>query len=146
MLFGNAYNQFAHLMLKDLFVMVTGVVQQRGAGSKWFKEGKDEEAEFEFMVQRVDMLSDAQETRTEGLNIRLQLETITPEAIDELADIVEANPGKARLHVSVYNPLNRQQISLTARNHAVRVTPPLYKWLSRKRAEGLLEFNVVTQN
>ncbi len=145
-LFGNAYNQFAHLMLKDLFVMVTGVVQQRGAGSKWFKEGKDEEAEFEFMVQRVDMLSDAQETRTEGLNIRLQLETITPEAIDELADIVEANPGKARLHVSVYNPLNRQQISLTARNHAVRVTPPLYKWLSRKRAEGLLEFNVVTQN
>ena len=46
-LFGNAYTQFAHLMLKDLYVLVTGVVQQKGAGQKWFREGKDEEAEFD---------------------------------------------------------------------------------------------------
>ena len=110
---------------------------------KWFKEAKDEEAEFEFVVQSVDMLSDVQEKRTEGINIRLMLDTVTAESIDELADIVEASPGKARLHVSVYNPLNRQNISLTSRDHAVRVTPRFYKWLSMKRQENILEFNVV---
>ncbi|MBO7458828.1 MAG: DNA polymerase III subunit alpha [Paludibacteraceae bacterium] len=142
-LFGNAYAQFAHLMLKDLYVMITGVVQQKGAGMKWFKEGKDEEAEFEFVVQRVDMLSDVQDNRTEGLNIRLSLDAVTSETIDEMADMVDENPGKGRLHVSIYNPLNRQNIALTSRNHAIRITPKFYKWLYSKRAEGVLEFKAV---
>ncbi len=144
-LFGNAYTQFAHLMLKDLFVLVTGVVQQKGAGMKWFKEGKDEEAEFEFVVQRVDMLSEVQDKRTEGINIRLSLDTITPEAIDELADMIQENPGQARLHVSIYNPLNRQHVALTSRSQAVRITPRFYKWLCMKRSENTLTFNVVTR-
>ena len=145
-LFGNAYSQFAHLMLKDLFVMVTGVVQQKGAGMKWFKEGKDEEAEFEFVVQRVDMLSDVQDNRTDGLNIRLSLDAVTPETIDELADLVDANKGKGRLHVSVYNPMNRQQVALTSRQHAIRVTPQFYKWLDQKRTEGMLDFKPVEKS
>ena len=145
-LFGNAYTQFAHLMLKDLYVLVTGVVQQKGAGMKWFKEGKDEEAEFEFVVQRVDMLSEVQDNRTDGLTIRLSLDAVTPETIDELADMVDANPGKGRLHVSVYNPLNRQNVALTSRNHAIRVTPKFYKWLAQKRDEGVLTIQPVERN
>lgn len=113
---------------------------------KWFKEGKDEEAEFEFVVQRVDMLSEVQDKRTEGINIRLSLDTITPEAIDELADMIQENPGQARLHVSIYNPLNRQHVALTSRSQAVRITPRFYKWLSMKRTEGALTFNVVTKD
>ena len=145
-LFGNAYNQFAHLMLKDLYVLVTGVIQQKGAGMKWFKEGKDEEAEFEFVVQRVDMLSEVQDQRMEGLNIRLALDKVTPETIDELADMVDANPGKGRLHVSVVNPLNRQSVALTSRSNAIRVTPKMYKWLCMKRAEDILDFKVVSRD
>ena len=145
-LFGQAYNQFAHLMLKDLYVLVTGVVQQKNAGMKWFKEGKDEEAEFEFVVQRVDMLNEVQDNRTDGINIRLSLDAVTPESIDELADMVEANPGKGRLHVSVFNPLNRQNIALTSRNHAIHVTPRFYKWLHAKRSEGVLDFKVVERS
>ena len=126
--------------------MVTGVIQQKGAGMKWFKEGKDEEAEFEFVVQRVEMLSEAQDGRTEGINIRLSLDAVTPESIDELADMVDENPGKGRLHVCVYNPMNRQHITLTSRQHAVRITPRFYKWLSQKRAEGILEFKPVSNS
>jgi DNA polymerase-3 subunit alpha len=142
-LFGNAYSQFAHLMLKDLYVLVTGVIQQKGAGMKWFREAKDEEAEFEFVVQRVDMLSEVQDNRTEGISISLSLPLVTPESIEELADMVDANPGNGRIHVSIYNPLNRQNIALTSRDHAIRVTPHLYKWLSLKREEGVLDFKPV---
>ena len=113
---------------------------------KWFKEGKDEEAEFEFVVHRVEMLSEAQDGRTEGINIRLSLDAVTPESIDELADMVDENPGKGRLHVCVYNPMNRQHITLTSRQHAVRITPRFYKWLSQKRAEGILEFKPVSNS
>ena len=144
-LFGNAYSQFAHMMLKDLYVLVTGVVQQKGAGQKWFREAKDEEAEFEFVVQNVTMLNEVQEKRTEGLNIRLNLEMINNELIDELADEIKANRGNGRLHVSIFNPMNRHQVALTSRSHAIHVTPRFYKWLAEKRMDGVLEFSVMTK-
>ena len=145
-LFGNAYSRFGHLILKDLYVLVSGVVQQKGSGQKWFREAKDEEAEFEFVVQQVEMLNETQAKRTEGLNLRLSLETVTPEMIDELADIIHANPGEGRLHVTIYNPMNRQQVALTSRSLPIRVTPVLYKWLSQHRAEGVLDFTVVEKS
>ena len=145
-LFGNAYTQYGHLLLKDLYVLVTGVVQQKGAGMKWFKEAPDDEAEFEFMVQSVNMLSEVQDKRMEGLNIRLQLDAVTRESIDELADAVKDNKGHARLHVSVFNPMNRQQVALTSRSNAIRVTPKFYKWLCNKRQEGVLDFSIVQKS
>ena len=69
-LFGNAYSRFGHLMLKDLYVLVQGVVQQKGAGQKWFREAPDEQAEFEFVVQHVEMLNEAQDKRVGGINVR----------------------------------------------------------------------------
>ena len=145
-LFGSAYSQFAHMMLKDLYVLVTGVVQQKGAGQKWFREAPDEEAEFEFVVQHVTMLNEVQEKRTEGINIRLSLDAINNETIDELADEIKANKGNGRLHVSIFNPLNRQQVTLTSRSKAVHVTPRFYKWLTEKRMDNVLEFNAIEKS
>ncbi|MBQ2067716.1 MAG: DNA polymerase III subunit alpha [Paludibacteraceae bacterium] len=145
-LFGNTYSRFGHLLLKDLYVLVSGVVQQKGAGQKWFREAKDEEAEFEFVVQQVEMLNESQDKRTEGINLRLAIDAVTPELIDELKDIIQANPGQERLHITVFNPLNRQHVALTSRSLPIRVTPRFYKWLCMKRAEGILEFKVVEKN
>ena len=141
-LFGNAYTNFGHLLLKDLYVLVQGVVQQRGAGQKWFREGPDEKAEFEFVVQSVETLNETQKKRSEGIQIRLALEAVTPELIDELADKIQENPGQGRLHVTVFNPLNKQQVALTSRSLPIHVTPRFYKWLVLKRAEDVLEFAV----
>ena len=141
-LFGNAYTNFGHLLLKDLYVLVQGVVQQRGAGQKWFREGPDEKAEFEFVVQSVETLNETQKKRSEGIQIRLALEAVTPELVDELADKIKENPGQGRLHVTVFNPLNKQQVALTSRSLPIHVTPRFYKWLVRKRAEDVLEFAV----
>ena len=141
-LFGNAYTNFGHLLLKDLYVLVQGVVQQRGAGQKWFREGPDEKAEFEFVVQSVETLNETQKKRSEGIQIRLALEAVTPELIDELADKIKENPGQGRLHVTEFNPLNKQQVALTSRSLPIHVTPRFYKWLVLKRAEDVLEFAV----
>ena len=142
-LFGQAYQQFAHLLLKDLYVLVTGVVQQRNAGMRWFKEQPDEQAEYEFVVQHVDMLNEVQDKRTEGLNVRLPLAGVTRELIDELNDQVRHNSGNNRLHITVYNPLNRHQVALTSRGLSIHVTPAFYRWLCNKRQDGALDFKVV---
>ena len=86
-----------------------------------------------------------QAKRVEGLQVRLSLDTVTPELIDDLADTIHANPGQGRLHVTIYDPINRQQVALTSRSLPIRVTPPFYKWLSQRRAEGLLDFSVISK-
>lgn len=143
-LFGSAYSQFAHMMLKDLYVLITGVIQQKGAGQRWFKEQPEENAEYEFMVQKVEMLNEVQEKRTEGINITLPLNRLTREVADELAEQVRSSKGHGRLHISVYNPTNRQTVALTSRDHAIHVTPGFYRWLSRRRQDGILDFKVVS--
>ena len=143
-LFGQAYTNFGHLMLKDLYVLVSGVIQQKGTGQPWYREKKDEVAEFEFVVQNVEMLNESQLKRTEGINIRMEIEAVTPDLIDELLDKVKENPGQGRLHVTIFN--NRQQVALTSRSMPIRVTPRFYKWLSQKRLEGVLDFKIVEKN
>ena len=145
-LFGNTYSRFGHLMLKDLYVLVSGVIQQKGTGQTWYREKNDEVAEFEFVVQNVEMLNESQDKRIGGLNIRLELEAVTPELIDEMADKIQENPGQERLHITVFNPLNRQQVALTSRSLPIRVTPRFYKWLAQKRLEGALDFKPVEKN
>ena len=145
-LFGRAYQQFAHMMLKDLYILVTGVVQQKNAGQKWHKELPDEEAEFEFVVQKVEMLNTVQDQRTDGINLVFPLESLTQEIVEELTEQVKSAKGPARLHISVYNPMTRQQVAMTSRGHSIRVTPTFYKWLVDKRQDGVLTFNVVSSS
>ena len=144
-LFGKAYEQFAHMMLKDLHVLVQGVIQQKNAGQRWFKEAPEEEAEYEFVVQSVHMLNEVQEKRTEGLSIRLSLPELTNELMEELAEQIRQSKGKSTLHISIYNPINRQQVAFTSRT-PIHVTPALYRWLCDKRMDGVLDFSVVEKS
>ena len=47
--------------------------------------------------------------------------------------------------VMVRSPMNRHQVALTSRSHAIHVTPRFYKWLAEKRMDGVLEFSVMTK-
>ena len=141
-LFGSAYQQFAHMMLKDLYVLLIGVIQQKNAGQRWFKEAPEEEADFEFVVQHVEMLHDTQDKHVEGIDIHVSLSTLTQEFVNELYEQVENAPGHARLHMCVHNPMYRQRIELTAQNHSIRITPQLYKWLTNKVQEQLIRFYI----
>ena len=141
-LFGSAYQQFAHMMLKDLYVLLIGVIQQKNAGQRWFKEAPEEEADFEFVVQHVEMLHDTQDKHVEGIDIHVSLSTLTQEFVNELYEQVENTPGNARLHMCVHNPMYRQRIELTAQNHSIRITPQLYKWLTNKVQEQLIRFYI----
>ena len=144
-LFGSAYQQFGHLMLKNMYVLVTGVIQQKNAGQRWFREQPDEQAEYEFVAQHVDTLGDVQEQRIEGINLQLSLNDLSGELIQDLHDQIKNNPGNCRLHISVYNPINRHRVTLTSRGHAVHITPSFYRWLRMKRMEGTIDFTVVTK-
>ena len=142
-LFGETYNRCAPMMLKNMYVLITGIIQQRGAGMKWHKEKDDDEAEYEFMVKQVVPLHQVQEELLGGIRLTLNADHISRELIDELREQVQHNPGKERLHVRLNNPMRRHQVDLTSRSAAIRVTPAFYQWLKQKRADGVLDFNIV---
>ena len=145
-LFGNTYRQFAPLMQKNIYVLVTGVIQQRNATQRWFKEAPENEAEYEFVVQNVDLLKDVQDKHTDGIRIDLPITQLSRELISEIGDKMQQNPGNGRLHLQVSNPLNRHQVALTSRTYSIHVTPQLYRWLTRKRQDGVLDFEVVEKS
>jgi DNA polymerase-3 subunit alpha len=143
-MFGNTYRQFAPLMQKNIYVLVTGIIQQRNAGSRWFKEAKEEEAEYEFMVQNVELLKDVQDKQTGGIRINLPISQVTNELVEELSEQIERNPGNGRVHLQVTNPINRHQVALTSRKFSIHITPHFYRWLQQKRQDGILSFGVIT--
>ena len=64
------------------------------------------------------------------------------ELMDELAEQIKQSKGSSTLHISIYNPINRQQVAFTSRT-PIHVTPALYRWLCDKRMDGVLDFSVV---
>ena len=145
-LFGSAYQQFGHMMLKDLYVLVRGVVQQKNAGQRWFKEQPDETADYEFIVQHVETLSEAQAQKVTGITIHTYLDNLSRELVDELFDQVSENKGHARLSFVVHNSINKQQVEMISQTFTIKVTPKLYRWLCEKKQDGLLTFTLQTNN
>ena len=138
--------QFGHLMLKNMYVLVTGVIQQKNAGQRWFKEQPDEQAEYEFVAQHVETLGEVQDQRVEGVSLQLSLNNLSGELIQDLQDRIKENPGNQRLHICIYNPINRHRVALTSRGHAVHITPTFYRWLCDKRMDGVLDFSIVSKS
>ena len=143
-LFGDTYNRCSPQMLKNMHVLVTGVIQQRGAGTKWHKEQPDNEAEFEFVVKDVVTLNRVQGERMEGIRLQMPVDKLNRELIDELNEQVKSNPGNMHLHLQLRNPLRSQNVDLTSRTGSVHVSPTFYQWLKTKRSEGLLNFKVLS--
>ncbi len=136
-LFGNNFQQFAAILQKGLFVMISGKIQQRGADFQYFKEKKDEEAEFEFVVNKVEMLSDVQERYLRRVNIRIPLDELNVNLIEDIKGQCMANPGKAALQIQVYDPVHRYTIQLASNKYAVHASPEFYEWLQERSAETL---------
>lgn len=144
-LFGEAYTKNSALLKPNLYVYVTGIIQQRGAGMRWFREKNDEEAEFEFAVQKVELLKDVQDTYMSSICLAIPLENVTQELIDELVAQCESNKGKSRLCVQVQDTLHNNRVMLSSKSTRVHITPDFYKWLKMKEMDNILTIHTEQQ-
>lgn len=143
---GLVYQQFGHMMLKDLYVLITGVVQQKNTGKRWFKELPDDQATYEFNVTHVDVLSEAQNKRIEAIRINIPVNRLTQELINELSDYIEHNKGHERLQICLTDPVNKRRLDLTSQTFAIRISQQFYRWLCNKRIDKVLQFDIITSN
>ena len=111
--FGETYQRFAALLRPNVYVYLTGVIQQRGVQFKYFKPKPVEEAEYEFSVQQVQLIKEAQKD-LRSITLQIPIENVQPDMINELLDITRNNPGETPLRLEIFDNIRQNVISFNA--------------------------------
>ena len=108
-LFGDDYQRFKHLLEMGKALFMVGGFQKGWRGD-----------EMEFKVKELRLLEGIAENMTESITIKLHLETITPETIDQLDTLCKRHRGKHRLRMEVIDIPRRLKLKLMAKERKVQ--------------------------
>uniref|UniRef100_UPI0040570FCD DNA polymerase III subunit alpha n=1 Tax=Alistipes sp. TaxID=1872444 RepID=UPI0040570FCD len=136
-LFGKEYELFRQYLFKDYFLFVRGRVQPR---MRWDKETGKQVAgdQMEFKILSMTQLAEMMDN-IKSLKIKLPLEDITMELIDDLEEHLARSKGKASLHILVYDPKSGVKVGYLSRGVKVAIHADLFKWLENEGIEYSIE-------
>ena len=137
--FGDVYQRFAALLKPNVYVYLTGVIQQRGAHFKYFKPKPIEEAEYEFALQQVQLIQDAQKD-LKGITLQIPIENIQPDLIDELAEKNQQFAGDTPMRLQIFDTIKQNVITLNAA--PIQLNKQSYAWLKEKQQEEVLTYTI----
>ena len=138
-LFGNAYQQFNSLLKPNVYVSISGMVQQKGKGQRYFKPQPEEKADYEFLVQKVMLLKDVQ-SFVRKVSVRIPISKIDEEMTNALVLQCQEHPGDTPIKLQVYDVTTGYNVSFTPL-HA-HIDSLFYRWLKTQQADNLLSFSV----
>ena len=137
--FGEAYIKYAALLKPNAYVYLSGTIQQRGAQFKFFKPKPIEEAEYEFALQQVQMIKDAQKD-LRSITLQIPIENVQPNLIDALLDITQNYPGETTLHIQIFDNIKQNIITFNA--SSIRMTSKLFHTLQELQTDEVLQYKV----
>ena len=138
-LFGEAYQRFAAILRPNMYVYLSGIIQQRGAHMKWFKPKPLEEAEYEFAVQQVQLIKEAQKD-LRSITLQIPIENVQPDLIDELMDITKQYPGETSLRLEIFDTIRQNVITFNA--SPIQMSSELYGQLKELQTDGILSYKI----
>ncbi|MCQ2341150.1 MAG: DNA polymerase III subunit alpha [Paludibacteraceae bacterium] len=141
-LFGENYSKLAPVLKPNVYVYLTGTLQQAGKGRQWFKEKGIEEAEYEFSIQQVELLQEVQDKHLEELVIKIPIEQVSKELTEELTEQVKAHAGKAGLSIEIKDASEHNTIRFTSQSYTVHIDKAFYHWLKLQTMEGVLSIEI----
>jgi DNA polymerase-3 subunit alpha len=146
-LFGNNYIEFGKYMIKDLYLFISAIVQEKGADWK-FRKPSDPNMpkELELKIQKIDVFRDIKDKLIDTLTLTVPLQQIDDELTTELTDMVIRNKGSVNLYLNVVDENSPNKVKLFSRQHRMSVNTDVYRKLKRARDAGKLEFQVNEQN
>ena len=143
-LFGESYQALAPVLKPNVYAYITGILQQAGKDSKWFRAKSLEEADWEYVMQKVEILSEVQAKYANALVLSMPVDAITPEFTDELMQVVEAHKGNMRLAFEISDTLHHNQIRFVSQDYTIRISPQFYKWLQRMEMDSQIQHRIET--
>ena len=144
-LFGKNYIEYGKFMIKDLYLFVHAIVQERGADYKYKKvEVTDPNIpkELELKIQKIEVFSEIKDKLINTLTLVIPMQQMTDDLAVELTDLVVKNKGNVNLYVQVVDENSPNKVMLFARQHRIQINKRVYSSLKHAQSKGLLDFNV----
>ncbi len=142
-LFGDNYKNRDALLKENVYVLVSTLVQQRGAGRQWFKPKPVSEAEYELNIQDVQLLNTMQDNNMESITLHIPLEQVQPSLTQELAEMCQQHPGKLVLKFEIFDQ-HRHRVAFTSQNTEVHIDKLFYRSLRDWEADYGITYQVCT--
>jgi DNA polymerase-3 subunit alpha len=120
-LFGKDYLNFKAYFTKGYAVLISGKVQHRF---------NDSTKELEFKVNSFEMLADAKNKMLKSLSVKVPIENLTKEFIDEFTNVLGKHKGNADLKFMIYEPGSRVWVEMFSRNFRVDISNGLIDFLN----------------
>ncbi len=130
-LFGKDYETYRNFMFPGYSLFLKGTVQER----TWPKDS----TELEFKLKSITMLANVKEEMIRSLSIRMSLDNLTDELIQNLQQVLPENGGKTDLKFYIVDEPEGLGIKMFSRNHRVNLSDRLIHFLENTPE---LEFKV----
>lgn len=118
MLFSKDYLNFKQYLTDGYSVFITGKAQTRYDGNG-----------LEFKVTSMDMLSEIKAKNTNSIALKLKVETITDEFIEEIHSKIEQNKGKDGLQFLIYEPETKIWVQMFSRSYKIDINNKFIEYL-----------------
>ena len=147
-LFGKNYIDFGKYMIKDLYVCISGIVQEKGASFRFKKQDTNPNApkEWEFKIQFIDELENIKAKFLKSVVLTVSLQQLSDTFVENFTDMIKTNKGSTNLYIEVADENSTDKVTLFARQHRFDMDTDLYKMLKHYKHEGIvLDIGVKTQ-
>ncbi|PLX05156.1 MAG: DNA polymerase III subunit alpha [Marinilabiliales bacterium] len=121
MLFGKDYLNFNKFFVKDYLIYIKGKVEKRRFGKN--------EKELEFRVKSFGMLADVREDFVDSLSLKIPVDYLTSEFIQEIDSIAQKHKGNTMLKFLLYDRVNRIWVEMFSRSHRLQLNNDLINYL-----------------
>jgi DNA polymerase-3 subunit alpha len=143
-LFGKNYIEFGKYMIKDLYLYINAVVQERGADFKFKKPAANPDApkELELKIQKIEVFNDIRDKLVSSLTLNIKLQQLTEEFATDLNEMVLKNKGNVNLYITMLDENSPNKVKMFSRQHRLTITKDVYHKLKRAQTEDILDFQV----
>lgn len=138
-LFGKDYETYSKYMIKDIFIYVHAVVQERQYG--WNRSDDNEKPEIELKLISIIPFKDARK-QIKSLRISLYSQNVDSMLLEKLLDYLSSKKGDVNLFINLVDIYTAEKLTLYSRKHQIKITTEIYNWLNQAQEEGLLRFEV----
>lgn len=142
-LFGNNYIEFSKYMIKDLYLLIYAVVQEKGADYKYRKPSEPGAPKIpELKIQKIEVLNEVRDKLVENLTLTIPLDRLDEEFASDMSDMVLNKKGHVNVYFNVIDNLTQNKLRLFARQFRIKMDRDFYKMLKRHKEEGKIDFQI----
>lgn len=120
-LFGKDYENFRKYLYEGYSLLIKGTV-----GENTWRNNQ----ELEFRIKTIHMLSSVREELVKTIQIRMPLDVVTEEFVQDLTRHTTNNSGSTNLKILVYDPVENVSVDLFSRSHRISLPDEFLTFLA----------------